>query len=119
MNPNGPRNNQRPLPTTTVRVRGRSSADRSLMSELTTPSPPGHLAATSTTSSRGTVLQHYPAPLLSPHAPAEVNHDSHAAIAAREIEEDRNGTRDSCLSFGQNSVKPVLISKMRSADFLT
>lgn len=91
MNPNGPRNNQRPLPTTTVRVRGRSSADRSFMSELTTPSPPGHLAATSSTSSRTSVLQHYPAPVLSPHAPAEVDHDALASVAARQMEEDRNG----------------------------
>ena len=117
MNPSAPRTTQRRLPASTVRVSGRSS-ERSIISELTTPSPPGAVC-TSITTTRGTVLQQHSPPLLSPHAPAEVNHDSHAAIAAREIEEDRNGTRDSCLSFGQNSVKPVLISKMRSADFLT
>ena len=86
MSNSAPRTNQRRLPTNSVRVNGRSGTDRSIVSDLTSPSPP------STGTARGTVLQQQSLPLLSPHAPTEENHpDSHAAIAAREMDDDQNG----------------------------
>ena len=83
MTPPPSRSTQRSLPTSRVVVSGRSS-QRSTISELTSIYSP--LVARATV-----VLQQHSQPLLSPHAPAEENEDSHAIIAARDIAYDRNG----------------------------
>ncbi len=81
MTPPASRSSQRSLPTSTVRVSGRSS-ERSTISDLTSPSPPV---------ARATVLQQHSQPLLSPHAPVEENEDTHAILVAKEIAQDTEG----------------------------